>query len=583
MESLSCWLFREIWCVDFEFKADDDNNPEVRCMVAREFYSGKTIRMWADDLAHLKSAPFDISDNSLFVAYFSTAEFSCFHSLGWQLPINVLDLFVEFRNLTNGLSKPSGNSLLSALAYFGMDAISVAEKTEMRDLALRGSDYTQQEKTALTDYCESDVVALARLLPKMADQIDLPRAIFRGRYMKAVSVMEFNGIPVDTETLERLKPHWDKIKANLVSKVDADYGVFEGTTFKADRFRNYLERNRISWSMLPSGALDLTDDNFKEMARAYPQLESLKQLRATLSGLKLHNIAVGNDGRNRCMLSPFSAKTSRNQPSNAKFIFGPASWIRHLIKPSNGMAVAYIDWSQQEFGIAAALSGDGRMKLAYTSGDPYLAFAKQAGAVPPDATKQSHKSEREKFKACVLATQYGMGELSLAQRIGQPPIVARQLLKLHRQTYPTFWKWSDSAADFAMLNGYLYTTFGWKVRIDKDPNDRSLRNFPVQANGAEMLRLAACLIVEDGIRLCAPVHDAIVIEAPIEAIDSTVARAQELMATASKIILSGFELKSDAEVIRFPNRYEPERGTKMWANVMALLKQIENPGTEGAA
>ncbi len=148
----------------------------------------------------------------------------------------------------------------------------------------------------------------------------------------------------------------------------------------------------------------------------------------------LHDIAVGDDGRNRCLLSPFRAKTSRNQPSNAKFIFGPASWIRHLIKPAGGMAVAYIDWSQQEFGIAAALSGDERMKIAYTSGDPYLAFAKQAGAVPQDATKKSHESEREKFKACVLATQYGMGELSLAQRIGQPPIVARQLLKLHRET-----------------------------------------------------------------------------------------------------------------------------------------------------
>jgi DNA polymerase I len=49
--------------------------------------------------------------------------------------------------------------------------------------------------------------------------------------------------------------------------------------------------------------------------------------------------------------------------------------------------VAYIDWSQQEFGIAAALSGDIAMQAAYGSGDPYLDFAKQAGAVPRHATK----------------------------------------------------------------------------------------------------------------------------------------------------------------------------------------------------
>ena len=41
------------------------------------------------------------------------------------------------------------------------------------------------------------------------------------------------------------------------------------------------------------------------------------------------------------------------------------------------------------------------------SGDPYLTFAKQAGAVPLDATKASHPKEREQYKACVLATQYG--------------------------------------------------------------------------------------------------------------------------------------------------------------------------------
>ena len=46
------------------------------------------------------------------------------------------------------------------------------------------------------------------------------------------------------------------------------------------------------------------------------------------------------------------------------------------------MAVAYVDREQQEFAIAASLSGDAAMQAAYLTGDPYLAFAKQAGAVP---------------------------------------------------------------------------------------------------------------------------------------------------------------------------------------------------------
>src|SRR6202011_1464999 len=147
-------------------------------------------------------------------------------------------------------------------------------------------------------------------------------------------------------------------------------------------------------------------DTFREMARAYPAVAPLRELRHALSDLRLGDLAVGKDGRNRTLLSAFRAKSGRNQPSNTKSIFGPSVWLRGLIKPPPGYGVAYIDWAQQEFGIAAALSGDPLMKEAYRSGDPYLAFAKQAGAAPPDATKYSHKSVRDQFKACLLAVQY---------------------------------------------------------------------------------------------------------------------------------------------------------------------------------
>ena len=106
------------------------------------------------------------------------------------------------------------------------------------------------------------------------------------------------------------------------------------------------------------------------------------------------------DNRNRCLLSPFGSRTGRNQPSNSKFIFGPATWLRGLIQPPPGRAVAYVDYEQQEFGIGAVLSGDVAMQHAYQSGDPYLAFAVQAGAVPGDATKVTHQKEREQFKVC---------------------------------------------------------------------------------------------------------------------------------------------------------------------------------------
>ena len=101
------------------------------------------------------------------------------------------------------------------------------------------------------------------------------------------------------------------------------------------------------------------------------------------------------------------------------------------------------------------------MIQAYESGDPYLEFGRQAGLIPPSGTKQTHKAERDQCKACVLGVAYGMEAASLARRIGRPPAYARQLLQLHRETYPRFWAWSDGAETYGMLYGQLQTVFGW--------------------------------------------------------------------------------------------------------------------------
>jgi DNA polymerase I len=429
------------------------------------------------------------------------------------------------------------------------------------------------EKSDILTYCESDGASLARLLPAMLPKIDLSRALLRGRYMTAVARMEYNGVPIDVPTLTLLQQNWTNIQDELIANIDAGYGVFDGRTFKADRFAQFLIKQGIAWPRLESGRLDMGDDTFRQMARSNPVVSPLRELRSSLSEMRLADLAVGRDGRNRTLLSPFRARSGRNQPSNSKFIFGPSVWLRGLIQPPPGHAVAYIDWSQQEFGIAAALSGDANMKAAYFSGDPYLAFAKQAGAAPANATKATHKAVREQFKACVLAVQYGMGEESLAHRIGQPPIQARHLLRLHRETYQTFWAWSDASADFAMTRGYLATVFFWRIHVGAGANPRMLRNFPMQANGAEMLRLACCLGSERGVEICAPVHDAVLICVPIDRLEADVARMQEAMREASNIVLNGLELGTDANVIVHPNQFSDERGVVMWARVMSLIKK----------
>ncbi len=567
--------FREIWAYDFEFNAESGERPDPVCLVAHELRSGKRIRLFKNELLGQKRPPYAIDSSSLFVSYYASAELTCHLALGWELPVHVLDLYVEFKNLTNGIKLEHGAGLLGAMAYFGLDCISVAEKDEMRELAMRSGPWTEGEQMALLDYCESDVVALTRLLPKMMSRLDLPRALLRGRYMKVVSEIEHRGVPMDVDALELLQQHWDGIKDQLIEKLDADYGVFDGQTFKRNRFGQYLVREGIPWPRLESGELDLEDNTFRQMAKSHPKIAPLQELRASLSKMRLAELSVGKDGRNRTLLSPFRSRTGRNQPSNSRFIFGPSVWTRCLIRSKPGYGIAYIDWSQQEFGIAAALSGDPKMLEAYTSGDPYLAFAKQAGAAPADATKESHEAVRELYKQCVLAVQYGMQEESLAAKINQPVILARQLLRMHRETYPKFWSWSDAVVDQAMIFGSLPTTYGWKIRVGSDANPRFLRNFPMQGNGAEMLRLAAIFASERGVKICALVHDAILIEAPSTELEAAIEVAQSAMSDASAVVLDGFRLNSDCKkdknIFHYPDRYWDKRGKKMWNAVWDLV------------
>lgn len=572
--------FSEVWAVDFEFTAPLGENPVVICMVARELKSGNELRLWSDELSAMTHAPFNTGKDAVLVAYYASAEMNCFISLGWKRPEFILDLYPEFKLKSNGLEGQS-HSLLSALAAHGLDSIGHHEKEEMRNLAMRGAPFTDEEKESLLEYCASDVGALDKLARRFIQQgSTLDHALLRGEYTWAVAQMESNGIPIDTATLESLKTNWPSIKDAIIAEVDAAYGVYESGVFKQTLFERYLIAQNIPWPRTPSGKLSVDDDTFREMAKAYPQLHPLRELKVTLSSLKLNDLAVGKDGRNRTLLSPFKSKTGRNQPSNTKFVFGPARWIRGMIKPAEGKALAYIDWSQQEFGIAAALSQDDQMKAAYLSGDPYLMFAKQAGAVPLSATKRTHPREREQYKACVLAVQYGMGADSLAMRINSTVREARHLLSMHRDTYNKFWSWSDSLLDSTMLSGYCRTVFGWSVQVPTFANARSLANFPMQANGSEMLRLACMMMAAKGIKVCAPIHDAILIEGDANEIEFLVETAQTLMEEASATVLDGFRLRSDAKIVKYPERYMDEGGVDMWQSIISILERHEHLRTQ---
>jgi hypothetical protein len=132
--------------------------------------------------------------------------------------------------------------------------------------------------------------------------------------MAAAAVIEYFGVPIDVPLFESLKTHREAIKRDLIMAGDDTYGVFEDGAFKQSRFESYLARAGIPWARLPSGALDLEDDTFEQAALNYPAIAPLWQLRRTLSGLRLNDLKVGEDGRNRQLLSAFVPRPAAINP-----------------------------------------------------------------------------------------------------------------------------------------------------------------------------------------------------------------------------------------------------------------------------
>ena len=401
--------------------------------------------------------------------------------------------------------------------------------------------------------------------------------------------MEFTGVPIDLPALEILRENWTNITNHLIDLVDQDFHVYEDGSFSQAAFEYYVAKNDLPWPRLASGRVSFDDDTFRDMARIYPAIKPLKDLRATLSDMRLSKLPVGRDGRNRTPLWPFSSRTGRNQPSNSKFIFGPAAWMRALIKPEPEFGLAYFDWEQQEIAIAARRSGDLAMQADYQSGDMYLAFGKKAGLIPQDATKASHGEQRECFKQCLLGIGYGLKERGLALKIKRSRFYARELIEAHRRAYPVHFRWSEQNVLQASLGALIQrpqeSVFRWPVHYgagscsnseDGKFKPNAAMNFPMQSDGAEMMRIACCLAFEGGITLLALVHDALLIQAPLDRLEADAERMGEIMVEASRIVLDGFKSaskpSSSGTRIEFPIRREKGAAhvEKIWGIVEAL-------------
>jgi hypothetical protein len=446
------------------------------------------------------------------------------------------------------------------MRYLKLSEVDLAHKDDMRDRIIEGPPFTAVERCAIRSYNFDDTEALAEAFKKLVPTIRSWRhALFRGKYAWALSGAEHRGVPIDPTSYERIVAHWPAAKLELVREVDGQYDCFDIVDgvphFRNEKFHNgYRRRQGIPWPRYrDTSGFDMRADTFRDMAATYPQLKSLHALRGVLSQLRSNKLAVGRDYRNRTLLGPYGTKTGRNARSNSKFIWGPSRCLRPLMAPPLGSAVAYRDYKQEEVRIAGVKSKDQEILRACEEPDVYLAVGHQLGFA-------DRPGLRPLMKVTLLGIQYGLEALSLAIRAGVSIYEAAEILARLRARFRRYEDYCLSVADHAGLDMALTSEYGWRVKAPPGTNRRTIRNWPIQTCGNEILHVTMVLAERRGIPIVAPVHDALMVEGdPVDIRDVSQA-LDRCMRDASAIVLRGYEIPTDEGEAIGPHLGGPRKG-----------------------
>jgi DNA polymerase I-like protein with 3'-5' exonuclease and polymerase domains len=209
------------------------------------------------------------------------------------------------------------------------------------------------------------------------------------------------------------------------------------------------------------------------------------------------------------------------------------------------------------------------MLASYATGDPHMQFAVLAGAAPEGAKQETHREVRKKFKAVNLATNYGQTAHGLAQQTGMYLAEAEALLGQHRRLYPDYYGWQERYVRNAFARGSCHTIAGWRRKVARSDNSRSVANFPIQGCGGDLMRLSVIYLSRSGLKLLATVHDGFLIECRRSEIREVRDAIDSALRRAVTQLLPGCPMTWTTEVDT--DRYHDKDGKSLWDMIYDML------------
>lgn len=508
------------------------------------------------------------------------------------------------------MSKPEYGMAAACFNLLGVK-VDTAFKDSTRDLIISApKEFSEEERKQIITYCTSDIIYLFQLWGKMkveykslyGGKLDTKRIMrqiyLRSRYSCRTAFMVREGYPINYEKTKNFSNAVSDILYTLQRDINEQFP--DTLPFEKDRKLNfvwkqkktkawvadYCKENKIdNWKKTDKGDFSLSLDAFEQFfpyRHNYPRgnfgaqmvryLKTKRNLNGFLpnkTGKKKKTFwdSVGSDNRVRPYFGIYGSQSSRSQPAATGFLFLKSAWMRALCEPPKGRAITSIDFGSQEFLLSALLSKDKNMLDAYQSGDPYLYFAKLAGAVPWDGTKDEFKKERNLFKSTTLGLSYGMGAKMLALKLTADTgeevdeLTAQDLIDKFRVAYPDYDLFRVDIQEYYKLEGYITLADGWSMWGDNS-NAKSVGNVPIQGMGACIMRKSVELAQDKGLDVIFTLHDALYIEHDLHD-DEAIITLANCMDEATRYYFKD-ETKAKASVRLDADTWSPEyeKGSK---------------------
>lgn len=438
------------------------------------------------------------------------------------------------------------------------------------------------KKQQLMEYCLDDTRRLIQLDNALCERFEDPdrfrcEVVVGGRYCKLMprnqmadywgrlaaifAKSEWAGIPLNAA---RVKVLLNNAKAALVAEQEAILRKYPGSfNKKGDKYvshmatlRKYAEAvyvGKDGTGKIPytrTGKVSLSKKDLKPYVDKVTDGELENNFCSDFYRYKKVSQALSSfikPSRDRNWLGYFDGKVVRPtfgllravtgrcgmKPSQG-FIYTMPKFMRGLIDPPKGFVILEFDYSSEEIGIQAYLTADKVKALMYEKPQFGKYYCDIAHSFWPDFVSKEDKRYKT-AKAMALATEYGCGAEKLASTAGVSYDMADTFIEHMHSLFPTYWEYVEALQYHVIDRGdQLAFPDGFSVHASRDAKPTTFGNWPFQGMGAVILRQIVLDLDDAGIRLVAPIHDAVAVMCREEDIPQVKAKVIEIMEAASK-------------------------------------------------